>query len=136
MKIKWLPLLLALSACSLAPMHARRDLVGMDRDSLIACAGVPDATQKLNNGEVLEYKQSQAVESPLDIKGPMSLELDIGGRGLCNAVFKLQDGKVVQLEYTGPSGTLLGPWTACEPLIKACQRETEDAKARSKEKQH
>ena len=125
-KLKWLLAALLLTACSATPLKARHDLIGLKREDLIACAGVPDSRETLSDGEVFEYKQTQQVESPLNIKGPMSLELDLGGRGLCNAIFRLKDGKVSQLEYTGPSATLLGPWTACEPLIKACEHKKLD----------
>lgn len=110
MKTKFLVGLLFLSACSFVPTKARHDLIGMKREDLIACAGVPDSRELSGDQEVIEYKQTQQVESPLNIKGPMSLELDLGGHGLCNAVFRLKDGKVTQLEYTGPSATIAGPW--------------------------
>lgn len=121
MRNLWLTIVLILAGCSAVPLAAKQDLQGLERSALISCAGVPDAREALPDGEVLEYKQTQQVESPLNIKGPMSLELDLGGKGLCNAIFRIKNGKVVSLEYTGPSATLFGRWSACEPLIKACE---------------
>ena len=103
--------ILLLSACSTVPTRARHDLIGLPRADLIACAGVPDNRELLPDGEVLEWRQDQQVEGPLNIKTPISLELDIGGRG-----------SVSQIEYTGPSTTLTGPYAACRPLVLACER--------------
>lgn len=118
----WMLATLLLSACSTVPTRARHDLIGMPRADLIACAGVPDNRVVLPDSEVLEWRQDQAVEGPLNIKTPISLELDIGGRGTCHLVARLRQGRVAQIEYTGPSATLTGPYAACRPLVLACER--------------
>lgn len=123
MRIKALTCLLALSACANVPLQARRDLVGMARSDLIACAGVPDNAATLPDGEVLQWRQDQQVQGPFTLKGPMSLELDLSGHGTCHFVARLRQGRVAQVEYTGPSGTLLGPYSACRPLVLACERQ-------------
>lgn len=110
-----------LAGCSSVPMKARHDLLGISRKELLSCAGVPDTRENTDTGQIFEYKQTQQVESPLNLKGPMSLELDLGGKGLCNAIFRIENDKVAQIEYTGPSATLLGKWAACQPLVKACE---------------
>lgn len=89
----------------------------MARSDLIACAGVPDRRETLPDGEVLEWRQDQQVQ------GPLSLELDLGGHGTCHFVARLQGDRVTQVEYTGSSGTMLvGPYSACRPLVLACER--------------
>ncbi|MBB3882598.1 hypothetical protein [Acetobacter oeni] len=109
------------SACSLAvPERARHDLPGMSRADLVACAGVPDARETLPDGEVLEWKQDNDTQGAIDLKTPLSFELDIGSHGTCHAVARLRDGKVVSLVFTGPSATLLGPDAACGPLVRSC----------------
>lgn len=122
MRIKALICLLALSACSTVPMRAKRDLIGVSRSDLIACAGVPDNVATLPDGEVLQWRQDQQVQGPFTLKGPMSLELDLSGHGTCHFIARLTSGYVSQVEYTGPSATLLGPYTACRPLILACEK--------------
>lgn len=119
-----LPLLAALllCACTSLPTRARHDLIGMGRADLIACAGVPDNREPLPDGEVLEWRQDQQVQGPLTIKTPLSLEVDIGGHGTCHMVARLRAGVVSQVEYTGPSATLSGPYAACRPLVLACER--------------
>lgn len=117
-----LVLALLFPACASIPDRARHDLVGMDRSDLIACAGVPDSAASLPDGEALQWRQDQPVQGPFTLKGPLSLELDLGGHGTCHFVARIRSGRVVQVEYTGPSGTLLGPYAACRPLVLACER--------------
>ena len=92
----------------------------MPRSDLISCAGVPDKSVMLPDREVLQFEQNQQVQGPLDIKGPMSLELSLGGKGTCHAVVTLRKGVVSGVGYTGPSGTLLGPYAACVPILRGC----------------
>lgn len=113
---------LLLSSCASIPTRAKRDLIGISRDDMLACAGVPDRKEAIFDGEVLEWRQDQAVEGPLNIKTPFSFELDIGGRGMCHLVARMRHGLVAQIEYTGPSSTLSGPYAACRPLVVACER--------------
>ncbi|MGG6429381.1 hypothetical protein ACQ5TV_05295 [Acetobacter ghanensis] len=115
--------LLALSGCSTVPMRAKHDLIGMPRSDLIACAGVPDNAASLPDGEVLQWRQDQQVQGPLTLKTPFSMELDVGGHGTCHFVARLRQGRVAQVEYTGPSATLAGPYAACRPLVLACERQ-------------
>ncbi|MFT8463112.1 hypothetical protein [Acetobacter persici] len=119
-----LPMLAALllGACTSLPTRARHDLIGMGRADMIACAGVPDNREPLPDGEVLEWRQDQQVQGPLTIKTPLSLEVDIGGHGTCHMVVRTHAGVVSQVEYTGPSATLSGPYAACRPLVLACER--------------
>ena len=111
-----------LTSCTGVPAKAKHDLIGLPRADLIACAGVPDNVALLADGEVLQWRQDQQVQGPFTIKGPMSLEIDLSGHGACHFVVRLRQGRVVQIEYTGPSGTLLGPYSACRPLVLACEQ--------------
>lgn len=113
-------LLLLASACSSLPLRAKHDLIGMDRSDLIACAGVPDNVATLPDGEVLQWRQDQQVQGPLTLKGPFSLELDLSGHGTCHFVARVRNGRVAQVEYTGPSDILLGRYAACVSLVRAC----------------
>lgn len=117
-------LFLLTSACSGLPLRAKHDLIGMPRSDLIACAGVPDNAVTLPDGEVLQWRQDQAVQGPLTFKGPFSLELDLSGHGTCHFVARVRNNRVAQVEYTGPSDTLLGRYAACAPLVRACVQKT------------
>lgn len=114
--------LLGVGGCSPLPTRARQDLLGLPRSDLIACAGVPDNRETLPDGEVLQWRQDAQVQGPLTLKTPFAFELDVGGHGTCHFVARLQQGQVVQIEYTGPSATLAGPYAACRPLVLACEK--------------
>ena len=124
--IKYITLagLLLTCSCSGLATQARTELIGMQRSDLISCAGVPDKSVSLPDREVLQFEQNQQVQGPLDIKGPMSLELSLGGKGTCHAIVTLRRGVVSGVGYTGPSGTLLGPYAACVPILRGCVTET------------
>ncbi len=111
---------LSLAACIQQPLQAQKDLQGLGKSDLIACAGVPDAQMVLPEGEVLEWRQDQPVEGPFTLKAPFSTELDLGGHGTCHVVAQMRQDRVVRLTYTGPSATWQGPYGACWPLIAAC----------------
>ncbi|WP_086639345.1 hypothetical protein [Acetobacter okinawensis] len=120
-KTACLGLFLLTSACSGLPLRAKHDLIGMPRSDLIACAGVPDNVAALPDGEVLQWRQDQQVQGPLTLKGPFSLELDLSGHGTCHFVARVRNDRVAQIEYTGPSDTLLGRYAACAPMVQACE---------------
>lgn len=114
--------LLCVAGCSSLPTRAQQDLLGLPRSDLIACAGVPDNREILPEGEVLQWRQDAQVQGPLTLKTPFAFELDVGGHGTCHFVARLQHGRVVQIDYTGPSATLAGPYAACSPLVQACEK--------------
>ena len=116
-------LLYFLASCSSLPRKAQHDLVGMPKADLLGCAGVPDRQALIEGGEVLEYRQDQQVQGPLTLKGPFNLELDLSGHGTCHFVARMSKGRVAQVEYTGPSDTLLGRYAACVPLVRSCEQQ-------------
>ena len=85
--------------------------------------GVPDNAVSLPDGEVLQWRQDQQVQGTCTIKGTFFLELDLSGHGTCHLVARMRQGRVAQVEYTGPSGPMLGPYSACRPLVLACEKQ-------------
>lgn len=112
--------LILLCGCVNAADRAQTGLIGMSRGDLMSCAGVPDKREELPDREILQYQQDKEVEGPLTVKGPFDLALSVGAKGTCHAVLTLRDGVVSRVGYTGPSGTLLGPYAACAPILKGC----------------
>ncbi|NHN93909.1 hypothetical protein GVI59_18655 [Acetobacter sicerae] len=110
-------------ACTTIPTRARHDMLGLSRADLVACAGVPDMDEVRDGQEVLTYRQDQQVQGPLDLKGPLSLELSIGGHGTCRASVAVREGHVVRVTYSGPSATLEGRDGACAGVVRGCVKE-------------
>lgn len=108
------------TSCAGSALRAKKDLIGLSRSDLIACAGIPDGAMTLKDEEVLEWKQEQPTQGSFSIKTPFSFEIDLGPNGLCHVVARLRLGFVIQIAYTGPSTTILGPYHACWSLVSAC----------------
>jgi hypothetical protein len=122
-------LFLTLAACALASCanpnadraaDARQVLVGMPKETLLSCAGVPQRSAVLDNSEFLTY-----VSSNYSGGGPTTsfgVARGSGGSGVgiglgfplfggdggysssCEANFTIRNGVVQQLNYTGSSG--------------------------------
>ncbi|WP_183118420.1 hypothetical protein [Gluconacetobacter azotocaptans] len=112
--------LLALSGCTTLPERARSALVGQPRPAALSCMGVPDRAEQRGDIETLTWRQDQQVQGPFDIKGPLSLELSLGGHGTCRATATIRDGRISSVVYSGPSATLLGRNGACAGLVRGC----------------
>ncbi|GBQ28459.1 hypothetical protein AA12717_2959 [Gluconacetobacter sacchari DSM 12717] len=121
----WLVGLLALAACTAMPERARTALVGQPRSAVLSCMGVPDRQEQWGGIETLTWRQDQPVQGPFDIKGPLSLELSLGGHGTCRATVTIRSGRVASVVYSGPSATLLGRNGACAGLVRGCVHLTE-----------
>lgn len=109
-----------LSGCTDLRTLSHNKLIGLHRDSIISCLGVPDAKELGVNHEVLEWKQDSAVQAPLEITTPFSAGISIGGKGTCHVVVTITKDLVSNLAFTGPSATLEGPNAACKPILRAC----------------
>lgn len=108
--------------------RARSELVGMPKDRLLSCAGVPDRQAAAGGREYYTYvSRSSTGYSPSSSigigggSGGVGLGLGFGiplggGGGGCEATFVLGPaGTVEQISY--PAGTSPG---ACAPIVENC----------------
>ncbi|BCI68045.1 hypothetical protein [Acetobacter aceti] len=94
----------------------------MSRPAIVSCAGIPDREEYRDGQDVLVWKQDTPAMNGIDLKTPLSFELDLSSRGTCHAVATLRGGRVVSVAFTGPSATIQGPDGACRPLLRGCLR--------------
>jgi len=119
---------LALVGCanprSEAAARAGTELVGMPKEMLYSCAGVPDRTQLVGDAERLTYARGTTythVETDYD-------DVFIGGRRFvrpqttvhrqnfqCEATFTLRDGVVEKLDYSDGRDLEL-----CGTIVETC----------------
>jgi hypothetical protein len=125
-----LPLLfLTLAACSSAgsrvAQEARHRLVGMDVNDLQACAGLPTRTQTLGDGtRLLSYEQANANIGGLNVSLPVVGGFSLAGSGsYCHALFRIADGRVIGLNYTGDNDDVGGQEGVCAPIVRGCLRQ-------------
>jgi hypothetical protein len=97
---------------------ARQVLVGMPKETLLSCAGVPQRSAQVDNSEFLTYTSSDysggGPSTSIGVaggSGGSGVGIGIGfprvGGGYsssCEANFTVRNGVVQQLNYTGSSG--------------------------------
>ncbi|BCI67872.1 hypothetical protein AAJCM20276_24960 [Acetobacter aceti] len=62
------------------------------------------------------------MQGPLDIKTPLTFELNIGGHGTCRTSVATREGRVVRVTYSGPSAALEGRDGACAGVVRGSLR--------------
>jgi hypothetical protein len=97
---------------------ARQVLVGMPKETLLSCAGVPQRSAQIDNSEFLTYTSSDysggGPSTSIGVAGGsggsgvgIGLGFPLFGGGYsssCEANFTVRNGVVQQLNYTGSSG--------------------------------
>jgi hypothetical protein len=123
-------LVLALAACGTPGSHvaqeAKHRLVGMNADDLQACAGLPTRTRTLSDGtDLLSYEQRNADTGGLNITLPTLGGFNLGSSGsYCHALFRVWQGRVIGLNYTGDNDDLGGQEGVCAPIVRGCLRQS------------
>lgn len=122
--------------------NAGRDLVaeaparfaGMDRNTLVACAGQPAEVQEEPGGTVLLYElsYSRSVDIGRPDPGPQRIGAapsaipppsSVTYRRSCSARFLIRDGRVAAAEFQGRGAGGDAAPEACEPFLKRCLRQ-------------
>jgi hypothetical protein len=103
----------------------RRLIVGMDVDTLQACAGIPTRIKRLDPQTELysyenKYEETGGVQITLPIIGG---GFKAGGSGAyCHAIVRVVRGKVVGVTYTGDNDDMIGREGVCAPIVRGCLR--------------
>jgi hypothetical protein len=110
---------------------ARGSLVGMPKDRLLACAGVPDGTATASDGtEYLTYRSQSGSPSGTglsigiggvsgNVGGAIGVPLTTPAYATCEATFVVRDGAVQSLGYRGNTdGT--APIAQCWNVVANC----------------
>jgi hypothetical protein len=126
-----LPLLLIGCSSSGAEIarEARQSLVGMRAVDLQACAGIPNRTLLLADGsEMLSYEQANANVGGFNLTLPMVGGFRMAGSGsYCHAIFRVAQGRIIGLNYTGDNDDIMGQEGVCAPIVRGCLRYPEPA---------
>ncbi len=129
--------LLVLSSCVTAghdvAEKGRQIMIGMDSGMVQACAGIPTRTKKLDaHTEIYSY------EIKNENRGGVELTIPVVGGGFkmgasgsyCDAVLRLVDGRVVELNFTGDNDDVAGHEGVCAPIVRGCLRAREREEVR------
>jgi hypothetical protein len=120
--------LLLVGACETgysAAARGRQLVIGMDTETLQACAGIPTRTRRLDAQTELysyeiKYEHGGGGQVTLPIIGG---GFSLGGSGAyCHAIVRIVGGKVVDVVYTGDNDEMLGRDGICAPIFRGCLR--------------
>ncbi|WP_338663610.1 hypothetical protein VQH23_00275 [Pararoseomonas sp. SCSIO 73927] len=124
-----LSLLLLLAACGYADSRlahqAQLDMQGMTATDLQACAGIPDRTKQLDpRTELFSYALKNESTGGVQVTLPViGGDITLGGSGnACTATFRLTDGRVSGLFYTGNNDRPVGQDGVCAMIVRGCMR--------------
>ncbi|HTW73150.1 MAG TPA: hypothetical protein VME47_24955 [Acetobacteraceae bacterium] len=129
-----LAILALLSACAVKDSRIARDaetrLMGMSEVDLEACLGAPDQHSTFGNTDILTYDATSTSNDSYGI--PIVGGMSFSNGGYCHATFKVTNGHVTQILYSGEKNATGAPDAYCAPIVRTCMahlRETAAAAA-------
>ncbi len=118
-----LPILLPmLGACAIHDSdiaeHAQKRLIGLSEVDLESCLGVPDEHASFGSTDVLTYYATSSSSTSYAV--PVVGGLAFSNGGYCHATFRVDDGHVSRLLYSGEKNATLAPSSYCAPIVRTC----------------
>ena len=121
--------LLLTGACATAGHNVaekgRETVLGMNAETFQACAGIPTRTKQLDSRtEILSYEIKNENTGGVEISAPIvGGGFKVGRSGsYCNAIVRIVDGKVAEVNYTGDNDDVVGQEGVCAPIVRGCLR--------------
>ncbi len=108
--------------------EAQISMIGMTSADLVACAGPPAKTTKLNDqAQIDTYTYSPKSAGGFTLTLPLELGgFTVGGNGhACTTNVRLVGNRVTEVHYTGPDDLDIGNDGTCDPIIRGCMRQPE-----------
>lgn len=127
-------LLLGLGGCgyyaSRTAHKAQVIMIGMTEEDVQACAGVPAKTQIINSHvKIFEYQRGRNIGAPtsstlIPVQSVVNIVRDVGGGdgNSCIADFRIVDGTVRDVYYSGDDDMLVGTDGVCSSIVRGCVR--------------
>lgn len=114
----------SLSACGTADAivarKARVDLVGATKLDLETCLGLPDQHSSEGKTEILTYNANSPHGESLGIGS-----IGVSYSGYCHATFRLDNGRVTKVRYSGQTDVFGARDGVCAPIVRACLEDPE-----------
>lgn len=111
-----------LAACAVNDFRiahtAQTRLLGMSAVDLEACLGVPDQHQEFGRTDILTYYATST--SSIGYAIPVVGGISMANGAYCHATFRLDDGKVTHVIYSGEKNATLAPDAYCAPITRTC----------------
>jgi outer membrane protein assembly factor BamE (lipoprotein component of BamABCDE complex) len=95
---------------------ARRQMIGMGAQQVLACMGTPSEREVEGDTEVWSYAMAGSQTTT-------SWREDVSDQDSCSVNFTMKNGRVAQMKYVGTGGFYLtGKNVDCSPLVQRCVR--------------
>jgi hypothetical protein len=98
--------------------RAQSALVGMSEVDLEACLGGPDQHNSFGATDILTYYATS--NSSISYTIPLVGGLGMSNGGYCHATFRLDNGRVTRLLYSGEKNATMAPDAYCAPILRTC----------------
>lgn len=99
---------------------AQRTLIGWSEVDLETCLGAPDQHSTFGDTDILTYIGNSTSNKGINLVGVVSLS----GGGYCHATFRVKDGHVVEVHYSGETNATLAPEAYCAPIVRDCVQQS------------
>jgi hypothetical protein len=113
---------LGMVGCALQDSHiaaqARSRLLGMSEVDLEACLGAPDQHQSFGTTDVLTYYATSTSSATYGI--PLIGGVSFSNGAYCHATFRVDNGLVTRVLYSGEKNATLAPDAYCAPIMRTC----------------
>lgn len=124
-----LAMLAVVSACAIKDSHIAHDaqtrLMGMSEVDLEACIGVPDQHSTFGKTDILTYYATSTSSDTYAI--PIIGGLSFSNGGYCHATFRVSNGRVTQILYSGEKNATGAPDAYCAPIVRTCLQHLQQA---------
>lgn len=105
---------------------ARQALIGLPKDALLSCAGVPARSAVIDNRDWFTYHSESVRTYPGMIygglgyfdRGPLDYDPPEISSVSCDATFTLRSGRVERLDFNSPQGTVAN--SQCGAIVANC----------------
>ncbi len=127
----WIVMICMLAGCAFEDARtarsAQQKLIGWSELDLETCLGAPDQHSTFGNTDILTYfgnsTSSKGVSLGLPFLGGFGIAG--GGGGYCHATFRVKEGHVAEVHYSGETNAMLAPDAYCAPIVRGCVHQPE-----------
>jgi hypothetical protein len=101
---------------------AQEKLIGWSEVDLETCLGAPDQHATFGDVDILTYYGNSTSSTGVTFGVPFLADVGVtgGGGGYCHAIFRLKQGHVAEVRYSGETNATLAPDAYCAPIVSGC----------------
>lgn len=105
---------------------AKKQMVGMTKEQVLACMGSPRQKAQADATEVWSYHSTDGLSTGYSDKyksGNNTASYGLSSRYFCDVNVVMKDGRVAAIHYNGPTGGLLDGDEQCGYAVEHCVAE-------------